>query len=227
MSRADIFAAFRAAKPDVFNEVPERIGIVDGICDDFGIPRDDRPARTSTLTPRIVAYVASEEGLILEAYQDSVKVWTWALGVTNASGHTVHPRYLDKPQTLEKALEVSVWLMREKYLPAVLRAFPGGLTEAQLAAALSFHWNTGAIERATWVKQWNAGNATAASKSILDWHSKGLLTARRKREQTLFFHGVWPPLTVPVYTVSKPSYTPDWRKPAKVDLLPVLEGMMA
>lgn len=39
------------------------------------------------LTPRIVAAIAHEEGLVLEAYRDSVGVWTWALGVTNASGH--------------------------------------------------------------------------------------------------------------------------------------------
>ena len=39
MTRAAIFAAFRAAKPDVFSD-PVRIGILDGICDDFGIARD-------------------------------------------------------------------------------------------------------------------------------------------------------------------------------------------
>lgn len=37
--RAPIFAAFRQARPQVFNEAPERIAILDGICDDFGIPR--------------------------------------------------------------------------------------------------------------------------------------------------------------------------------------------
>lgn len=40
-ARKAIFAAVRAAKADVFNEVPERIGILDGILDDFGIPRDE------------------------------------------------------------------------------------------------------------------------------------------------------------------------------------------
>lgn len=37
--RAAIFAAFRQARPQVFNEAPDRIAILDGICDDFGIPR--------------------------------------------------------------------------------------------------------------------------------------------------------------------------------------------
>lgn len=40
--RAGIFAAFRAAKPDVFNDPqdgPMRIGALDSLCDAFGIPR--------------------------------------------------------------------------------------------------------------------------------------------------------------------------------------------
>lgn len=44
MTRAAIFAAFRAAKPDVFSD-PVRIGILDGICDDFGIARDEATPR--------------------------------------------------------------------------------------------------------------------------------------------------------------------------------------
>lgn len=36
-ARAAIFDAFRKAKPDVFSD-PARIAILDGICDDFGIP---------------------------------------------------------------------------------------------------------------------------------------------------------------------------------------------
>lgn len=39
MTRAAIFAAFREAKPGVFDDAA-RIAILDGICDDFGIARD-------------------------------------------------------------------------------------------------------------------------------------------------------------------------------------------
>ena len=182
----------------------------------------------TALTPRVVAYLAHEEGLVREAYLDSVKVWTWALGVTNASGHQVYPRYKDKPQSLQHCLEVSIWLMRERYLPPVLRAFDGfDLTEAQLAAALGFHWNTGAIGRATWVKNYCDGDVEAAHGAILNWSSGGLLTARRKREQALFFDGIWPAdMRVPVYPVRKPSYTPDFRHGERRDLMPVLQQMM-
>lgn len=39
MNRATIFAAFRAARPRLFDD-PAWIEIIDGICDDAGIPRD-------------------------------------------------------------------------------------------------------------------------------------------------------------------------------------------
>lgn len=58
MSRREIFAAFRAAKPDIFAD-PARISILDGICDDFGIPRDDVPSDAFT---KCLAEVLKHEG---------------------------------------------------------------------------------------------------------------------------------------------------------------------
>lgn len=183
----------------------------------------------TTLTPKAVAFLASEEGLVLEAYKDSVNVWTWALGVTNASGHQVYPRYLDKPQTLERCLEVSVWLIQNKYLPAVLKAFDGhDLTEAQLAAALSWHWNTGAILKTDWVKMVRDGKpASARQFMVTHYLNNGMLTDRRKREAALFFDGAWPsPMLCPVYPIKLPSHTPDWRRGVPTDLLPALQQAM-
>lgn len=153
----------------------------------------------TSLTPKVIAYLGHKEGLTTEAYKDSVGVWTWALGVTNASGHDVM-RYKDRPSTLQEAIDVSVWLIKEKYLPAVEKAFPN-LNEAQLAAALSFHWNTGAIARLN-------GDFSKATQ----WHKPAVLQARRDEEQALFA-GKWPSsLAVPVYPVRKPSYSPDFGK---------------
>lgn len=177
------------------------------------------------LSPRVIAYCAHEEGLVLEAYKDSVNVWTWALGVTNASGHQVHPRYLDNPQSVERCLEVSIWLMAERYLPPVMRAFAGcPMDEAKWAAALSFHWNTGAIGRATWAQDYAAGDRMNARRNIMNWSSRGLLTKRRATERALFFDGVWPDLTVPVFPVRKPGYTPDFARAKQIDLLSILEA---
>ena len=180
----------------------------------------------STRTARAVAYLGMEEGLCLEAYRDTGNVWTWALGVTDASGHKVS-RYINNPQPLDKALEVSVWLIKEKYLPTVEKAFKTTLTEPQLAAALSFHWNTGAIGRAQWVKDFNNGNRQKAYDGFLQWTSRGLLEGRRKRERELFFNNKWPTdLRANLYPVNPQTHRPITSKPTKVDLLNTLEKIL-
>lgn len=180
------------------------------------------------LTPKSVAFALSEEGMVCEAYRDSEHVWTWAGGVTDASGHLVG-RYRDNPQPIERCLDVTLWLMRWKYLPPVLRAFVGfPLRETQLAAALSFHWNTGAIDRTQWVADVKAGRRTTA-RAFLENHylNGGALAARRKREAALFFEHRWPTdLSVPVYPVSKPSYTPAFSKGRRVDMMAMIEGAL-
>jgi GH24 family phage-related lysozyme (muramidase) len=177
-------------------------------------------------TPKIVAYTGSEEGLVLEAYRDSNDIWTWALGVTAAAGVNVL-NYKDRPSSIEDAVRASVKLIGDIYLPRVAKAFAGhALTEAQLAAALSFHWNTGAIGKTDWVRLWCAGRCGEA-RHFLENHytNDGELKDRREREAALFFDGKWPnSLLVPVWGVAKPSYRPHGSKP--VDLMPTLQKVL-
>lgn len=173
------------------------------------------------LTTKAVLYTASLEGMVQEMYKDSVGVSTWALGVTNASGHQVDPRYKDKPADLQKCCDVSVWLMREQYLPPVLSAFRDyALTEGELAAALSFHWNTGAIGKTDWVKMVKAGDRVGAEKFLRTHYlNGGMLQSRRDSEADLFFDKKWPSqMLVPIYPVSKPSYRPIFSKGKLTDL---------
>lgn len=184
------------------------------------------PSLRFDLTPRIVAAVAHEEGLVLEAYKDSVGVWTWALGVAETGGHDVR-RYKDNPSTLEAAVAASIDIMRRKYLPAVQRAFDGlRLKEHEIASALAFHWNTGAIGKASWVKAYRDGNLAAARAGYLAWNKPAEIIARRKRDATLFFDAEWPDLRVPVYPVRKPSYTPNIRQAQLVDIVPIAQQIM-
>jgi GH24 family phage-related lysozyme (muramidase) len=161
------------------------------------------------------------EAIVLEWYKDSVGVGTWGVGVTNNSGHNVD-RYKDNPSTVEHALEVFVWLLRNRYMPDVVRAFSGfALSEAQFAAALSFHYNTGHILTTDWVSLVKQGN-TQAAEDFLKSHylNDGTLTGRRRDEAALFFHGVWQhgDGRAVVYPVLKPSYHPDFRHPQMVDV---------
>lgn len=190
------------------------------------------------LTPRVVALIGHEEGLVREAYLDSAAppVWTWALGVAATSGIDVL-QYKDRPQPINMCLKASIDMMRRRYLPDVLDAFGGfPLSEAQLAAALSFHWNTGAIARTAWVSEVVQGEMDSA-RAFLEAHytndrtddgiNNGTLTARRAREAALFFDSVWPAdLRVPIVPVSKPSYRPAFSRAVPTDLMPMLQQIM-
>lgn len=168
---------------------------------------------------RGMAELISHEGAVLEAYKDSKGVWTWGIGVTNASGHRVFPRYLDNPQSLQRVLEIFVWLVREKYEPAVVKAFhPIKLSEHQLAAAVSFHYNTGGIERASWVREFKAGRIASAKRSFMNWSKPKEIIPRRRAERDLFFDAKWTdPKKMTVYPVT-PRKTPDWSRARRVDI---------
>lgn len=182
------------------------------------------PPMRFALTPKIVCAVAHEEGLVLEAYLDSEGVWTWALGVAETGGHNVR-QYKDKPSTVEAAVAASIDVMRKKHLPAVQEAFDGmRLKEHEIAGALSFHWNTGKIKTASWVKSFRAGNITKARAGYMDYDIPASIIPRRKRDADLFFGGKWGDLSVPIWRVAKPSYRPVAGRP--IDIMPIVQQIM-
>jgi lysozyme len=179
------------------------------------------------LTARAAAELVGHEAIVREAYKDGGGVWTWGIGVTDASGHTVE-RYIDNPQPIEHCLEIFVWLLRTKYLPTVVHAFHGApLSEAQLAAAMSFHYNTGAIGHASWVGLWTEGQIAAARASFMTWDHPTSIVERRQKECDLFFEGTWSGNgSATVYPVLKPSYQPDFHHAERVDVLPALQTLL-
>lgn len=183
---------------------------------------------TALLTPRVALELIAHEGLIQELYKDSEGISTWSIGITNASGHNVD-RYKDNPQPIQKCLEIYLWLLETNYIPAVLRAFTGHeLTEEQFAAALSFHYNTGAIEKTSWVTLFLDGKP-AESETFLRTHylNNGDLQERRDKEADLFFHGKWVGTgCATVYKVNKPSYTPNWGSAQQVDVTKEIEALL-
>lgn len=170
------------------------------------------------ITSQVALELASHEGIVRQAYKDSVGVWTWSIGITSASGHSVE-RYIGKPQTIEECLRAYVWAL-EKYAADVRKAFaPKPLNEAQFAAALSFHYNTGAIGRASWVKRWLAGDVTGAMKAFMDWSKPAEIVPRRQKERDLFFSGKWSNNgTVTEYTRVKAGGQIDWNSAKKVNI---------
>lgn len=179
----------------------------------------------ANITVKTMQEIIAHEAIITEAYKDSVGVWTWGVGVTNSSGHTVYPRYKDKPQSIKRVIEVFEWLLRVKYAPGVANAFSGKqLTQAQFTAALSFHYNTGAIGRALWVKSFVAGDTAKARQQIMNWIRPRELIKRRTAERDLFFDGVWSgDGKATVFKVRKPSYFPSWSSARRIDITSDLE----
>ena len=142
-------------------------------------------------TLKIMLEIIEHEAIVCESYRDSEGVWTWGIGVTDASGHRVG-RYRRKPTTIRRCLEVYEWLIRTKYLPEVLEAAGGTkLTEEQLGAALSFHWNTGSIHEADWFQSFKRGDRDRAFRAFMNWSKPREIIGRRKLERELFFNGRW------------------------------------
>lgn len=175
------------------------------------------------LTPRVVSYVLSEEGLVLEAYKDSKGIWTVAGGVATTGGYDVL-QHKDKPMSVEQALRLTIDLMERKYLPIVNKAVGGKqLTEAELAGMLSFCWRHGAV-KGKWFETWKRGGAGAGMLSS-NWTDHGTQISRAVREDNLIFFGKWPDrMFTPVYSVNRRSYLPI--KPIPTNLLPVLQQIM-
>jgi lysozyme len=191
-------------------------------------PKAPAAAFDGTITERMALELIGHEAIVPEAYKDSVGVWTWGVGVTSASGHAVE-RYKDAPQPIARCLEVYLWLLREKYLPDVLEAFEGHpLTEAEAAAALSFHYNTGAIKRAGWVDLVKAGGSVSAMQyAFMEWRKPPEIIERRQKECDLFFEGRWSQDgRATVYDVRKPSYSPNWKSARRVDVSEALMRLM-
>lgn len=183
---------------------------------------------TMKITAKVALELVSHEAIVREAYRDSKKVWTWSVGITNSSGHKVYPRYKDNPQSIKRCLEVYIWLLENKYAPAVRSVFADHpLSEEQFAGALSFHYNTGGIRIATWAKKWKAGDITSARKTFMNWKKPPNIIGRRRKERDLFFDGKWSNNgKATVWPVKKPSYRPDWSNPKTVDVSEILDDLL-
>lgn len=227
INRREIFQAVRQLR-DGQGFTLEEVHLLDAAIDRaFGIIPAAPIVSHLSLTPRVALELIAHEAIVQEAYKDSAGVWTWGIGVTNASGHNVD-RYKDNPQTIERCLDVYLWLLREKYIPSVVKAFQGFiLSEAQFTAALSFHYNTGAISRAGWVKKAKAGDMEGAKRAFMEWRNPPEIIARRQKECDLFFNGRWSQDgKATVYDVRKPSYSPNWKTARRVDVSETLTGLM-
>jgi lysozyme len=189
-------------------------GPIDG---DFG-PRTEAAAfaslgmpapRDSVLStsPAGVAALAAHEGFVPGPYKDSRGVWTAYTGHTAAAGAPVPadmPRGM--PEDLDAALKAGFRVFKAdlaRYEADVRAALRVPVEQHEFDAAVSFHYNTGAIGRAEWVRKLNAGDRAGAAAAIMNWRSPAEIAERRHAEQLLFRDGVYPNKAMAVWPVTE------------------------
>lgn len=177
--------------------------------------------------------LALHEGIVPAPYKDSVGVWTYGIGHTLGAGYP-DPAKMQRgmPTNLDAALRDVFDLFRRdvaKYEAAVNRAVKVPVTQAQFDALVSFHYNTGAIGKASLVKRLNAGDVAGAATGMMAWSKPAEIIPRRKAEQALFAHGTYPTGQATVWQVNsagKVIWKPA-RRLSKDQVLALLDGPVA
>ena len=157
-----------------------------------------------------IAMLEAEEGVVLRAYRCPAGVWTIGAGLTAASGVVTPHAGMVITRHLAQGLLATA--LARNYVPAVIRAMqPGQPVQHEFDAGVMFHFNTGAIGRASWVKAWMADNAAAARKGLAAWNKGGGkvlpgLVKRREREADLLLQGVYAPVKAAPATGTAPRW---------------------
>lgn len=153
----------------------------------------------------IVALIG-HEGIVPGPYLDSVKVWTYGVGHTKGAGDP-DPAKMARgmPADLDAELVRVFEIFRRdltRYEDAVRTAIRIPVAQHEFDAAVSFHYNTGAIARATWVKSLNAGDRNRAAAEMMNWRKPPEIIGRREDEMRLFRDGTYPDKRLTVWQVS-------------------------
>lgn len=136
------------------------------------------------------AFIAAHEGIVTRAYRDVAGVWTIGVGHTAAAG----PPAPKAGMTISRAEALAILAADlPRYERRVAAALPGA-SQPVFDGAVSFDFNTGAVHRASWVHELNAGRREAARRALMQWTKAGGrtvagLVGRREAEARLIFAG--------------------------------------
>jgi lysozyme len=145
-----------------------------------------------------IAFLERHEGVVLRAYRCPAGVWTIGAGLTAASG-VVKP-HAGMVITAQTARAMLAEALERNYEPAVRAAMAGSgqVAQHEFDAGVSFHFNTGAIARASWVKAFRILDWALVEKGLKAWNKGGGrvlagLVRRRAEEFALMRHGDYGP----------------------------------
>ena len=99
------------------------------------------------------------------------------------------------PADLDRALQSVLAVFRHdivKYEAEVRRALKVPVTQHEFDALVSFHYNTGAIGRASLMDALNRGDRVAAASGFMNWTKPPEVKDRRAAEKRLFRDAIYP-----------------------------------
>lgn len=149
--------------------------------------------------------LALHEGIVPAPYLDTKGVLTYGIGHTVRAGG-INPNDLEvgMPLDVPNALQTVFAQFKndlKRYENDCNDAIKVAVNQHEFDAAVSFHYNTGAIKGATWVKTLNKGDHVLAGTQIMNWRLPKEILPRRHAEQTLFRTGKYPKGNIPVWKV--------------------------
>ena len=159
--------------------------------------------------------IAKSEGIVPAPYIDPVGIWTFGIGHTAMSGDP-DPAKMERgmPDDVDAAIRYAVSLFQkhiQKYEQEVARAVKVPLQQHEFDALVSFHFNTGAIFKASATDALNRGDKDDAARR-LTLYNKGRvngqlvqlegLVRRREEERRMFLFGDYPTEGITIWKVN-------------------------
>jgi lysozyme len=156
------------------------------------------------------------EAIVLTRYKDSVGVWTIGVGHTKGAGPP-DPETFMGALTLPQAFDLFERDVR-RYVADVNAVLKVKVSQAQFDALVSFHFNTGAIRRASLVNRINDGDMDGAALGFMAWVKPIEITKRRTKERDLFVTGRYSNGGMVNVYPADPNGHILWNKPTRTDL---------
>lgn len=179
----------------------------------------------TSLDLKTLQMVCGEEGFCRRVYKDGGNVATWGFGLTLASGFDIR-KYFHNDASVDECCKQFVFVFNHYFL-RVCSVLGSDASLEVLTGAASFHWNTGAIDRASWVHYWKLKEYETAEKHFLEWDKPASVIERREREARLIFHNEWNIQPCTEWQRVLHSGHIDWKSGLHVNIVPALKKALA
>jgi lysozyme len=135
-------------------------------------------------------FIAAREGVVTRAYRDAGGTWTIGVGHTAAAGAPIPVQGMTISRARAFQILAADLARCERRVTAALPV----LAQHEFDGAVSFDFNTGAIDRAGWVARFRDGDSPGAREGLMKWTKAGGrvvagLVERRRAEARLIFDG--------------------------------------